>query len=67
MEIIHAFAQHVELVHNQMAAAGTCEICKHRPPSHRLVPVSGVDHDGCQLIQADESLAAMFPDASGNR
>jgi hypothetical protein len=67
MEIIHAFAQHVELVHNQMAAAGTCEICKHRPPSHRLVPVSGLGHDSCQLLQADESLAAMFPNAPGSR
>jgi hypothetical protein len=67
MEIIHAFAQHVRQVHNQMAAAGTCEFCKDRPPSHRLVPVSGVNHDGCKLLQADETLAAMFPDAPGNR
>ena len=67
MEIIHAFAQHVRQVHNQMAAAGTCEFCKDRPPSHRLVPVSGVNHDGCKLLQADETLAAMFPDAPGSR
>ena len=67
METIHAFAQHMELMHNQMAAAGTCEFCKHRPPSHRLVPVSGVAHDGCGMVQADETLAAMFPDVPGNR
>ena len=63
MEVSHAFAQHVELVYNQMASGGTCEFCKHRPPSHRLVLLPGVTHDADAVFAADESLAAIFPDA----
>ena len=67
MEIIHAFAQHVALLHNQMAEAGTCEFCMTQPPVHRLVPLPGIGHDGCAVLQSNEALAAIFPEAPGNR
>jgi hypothetical protein len=67
MEVIHAFAQHVELLHNQMAEAGTCEFCMTQPPVHRLVPLPSIGHDGCAVLQSNEALAAIFPDAPGNR
>ena len=61
MEVVHAFAQRMQLMHEQMASDGTCESCKHRPPSHNLVSVPEVGHDGCGMFSADETLDAMFP------
>ena len=61
MEVVHAFAQRMQLMHEQMAADGTCKSCKGRPPSHNLVSVPEVGHDGCGMFTADETLDAMFP------
>ena len=61
MEVVHAFAQRMQLMHQQMAADGTCTSCKHRPPTHNLVSVPDVGHDGCGMFEADETLDAMFP------
>jgi hypothetical protein len=62
LEIVHAFVQHVRQQHAEMAAAGTCAACRDRPPSHNLVSVPEVGHNGCAMLQSDEALALMFPD-----